>query len=183
MIRAGRLDRRVTVKRIIGDPPTAQTVTTVWSEQKIAKDGDASGAGGLRSPAPVQYRMRYGSLLAGWYLVDSSRLFVVDHVRNWDGKRGEWLASCTELVGDPATYTPAAGAAVSTRCFVLHDAPYASPYSQSTEYRTLLELPIIEVGRAKKGDAVTVRSVAYTLLGLADGGDDGVVRRIWAAPT
>lgn len=27
------------------------------------------------------------------------------------------------------------------------------------------------------------RSVVYTLLGLADGGDDGVVRRLWASPT
>ena len=183
MIRSGRLSHRVTVKRLIGDPPTAQTVTTIWAEPLSKQEGDAPASGGLRSPAPVQYRMRYGSLLAGWYLVDGSRLFAVDHVRNWDGKGKEWMASCTELVGDPATYTPAAGTAVSTRCFVLNDAPYASPYSQATEYRTLLELPIIEVGRAKKGDAVMARSVVYTLLGLADGGDDGVVRRLWASPT
>ena len=90
--------------------------------------------------------------LAGWYLVDGLQLFHVNHVRNPDNKGRDWLASCTELVGDPAVYTPAGGDPVDTRCFVIHDAPFIGEHSQTVVYRARLELPLIEVGRAKKGD-------------------------------
>lgn len=181
-MRAGRLNRRVVIKKLSGDPPGAVTVTTIWAGFSIPENGDASVSGGLRSPAAIQCRMRYPDLLAGWYLVDGTRLYHVDHVRNPDGKGRDWLASCTELVGDPAVYTPAGGDPVDTRCFVIHDAPFIGEHSQAVVYRARLELPLIEVGRAKKGDRVTTRGVDYEVLGLVAGGDDGVVRLLWGAP-
>lgn len=253
LMRAGRLSHRVNVLRMTGDPPAAETVDTIWAGFTTPPEGDAPVSGGLRSPAPVQYRMRYPDLQAGWYLADGARLFHVDHVRNPDGKGADWLAACTELVGDPATYTPAGftvideavttilntwvslangvitaetftlktalGVAVSaakyslnlsagkikathadavgagmkagyrhhqapvqTRCFVVNDAPFAGDGKQTILYRARLELPLVEVGRAKKGDSVSVRGVDYEIVGLVPGADDGVVRMVWGVP-
>lgn len=182
-MRAGQLNRRVVIKKLSGDPPGAVTVTTVWGGFSVAATGSVPVSGGLRSPAAIQCRMRYPDLLAGWYLVDGLQLFHVNHVRNPDNKGRDWLASCTELVGDPAVYTPAGGDPVDTRCFVIHDAPFIGEHSQAVVYRARLELPLIEVGRAKKGDRVTTRGVDYEVLGLVAGGDDGVVRLLWGTPT
>lgn len=253
LMRAGRLNHRADILRMAGDPPAAENVGSIWVGFTTPPDGDAPVSGGLRSPAPVQYRMRYAGLQAGWYLRDGARLFHVDHVRNPDGKGADWLASCTELVGDPATYVPAGftvvdestttilntpvalahdtitagsfglktalGVAVvstkyqinlatgkltalhadavgvgmkasyshhqtpvATRCFIINDAPFAGEGKQTILYRARLELPLIEVGRAKKGDRVTVRGVDYEVVGLVPGGDDGVVRMLWGVP-
>ena len=67
---------------------------------------------------------------AGFWMVCST---IVNHVRNLDNK-GRDLAGvpCTELVGDPAVYTPAGGDPADTRCFVIHDAPFIGDLAKRT---------------------------------------------------
>lgn len=183
-VRAGGLKHRITVRELVGDPPIASDVITIWGgivDAGGSQTADISPASGLRSPLPVIIRCRYHAALhVGLYAVYGGRLFYIDQVRNIEQADRELILSCTELAGEATVYTPSGGSPITTRGFLRQGVRFAGgEYSARADYNTQIELPIAEVGRARRGDAVNLRQVDYTVLGLDEQGDDGVVRRVW----
>lgn len=183
-VRAGRLKHRITIRQLVGDPPVASDVVTIWGDIVDAggsQTSDISPASGLRSPLPVIIYARYHmSVYVGLYAVYGGRLFYIDQVRNPEQANRELILSCTELAGETTVYTPSGGSPINTRGFLRQGVRFAGgEYSARADYNTQIELPIAEVGRARRGDGLTLRQVNYTVLGLDEEGDDGVVRRVW----
>lgn len=179
-MRAGKLNLRIAVYRLSLSTLTPALVATVWGSLRIKPDGTITAQSSLRSPDLAEIRLRQPlAVVAGDYALWDGRLFHLYSIRDPDGKSAEWIASAHELIGSAATYTPSGGTAITTRAFVAQDSPYLSAVSQRIDYRTRIELPIYEVKRPGPGGVVAVGGVNYTLLGLADNGDDGVVRQYW----
>lgn len=188
MVLAGKLNCRTALYRLSPTTLTASLLGWSWASIRAKADdarvealNPAPAAAGLRSPIRVELRLRARSdLQERDYAVWNGRLFYLYSLRDPDGKGLEIIASAHELIGVSATYTPSGGGtAVSARVFLQQDSPYIAASSQRVDYRPRLELPIFETGRAAPGATVTINGVTYTLLGLVDGGDDGVVRNYW----
>ena len=179
-MRAGKLNSRMAFYRMPLDTRTPALIDTVWASLRVKQQGALPAQTGLRSGAALELRARQPlAVTAGDYALWKGRLFHLFDARDPDGKAAEWIFSAHELIGASATYTPAGGTAISTRAFVIHDSPYIAQFSQRIDYRTRIELPVFETGRAPPGGVATVGTVSYTLIGLADNGDDGVVRQYW----
>jgi len=179
-MRSGKLNLRLAIYRLPLNTLTPALVATVWGSLRVKPAGAVSAQTGLRSPDLVEIRLRQPlAIVPGDYVLWDGRLFHGYGLRDPDGRGTEWIVSAYELVGSSATYTPAGGTAVATRAFITHDSPYLTAATQRIDYRTRIELPLYEVGRAGPGGIVTVGGINYTLLGLADNGDDGVVRQYW----
>ncbi|MCC3681229.1 hypothetical protein LLE81_11395 [Staphylococcus epidermidis] len=87
--------------------------------------------------------------------------------------------SCEELVGECAEYWPPQGLRRTCRVFLNTSAPYLDELGQVIDYRLLAEVALIEVGRVQVDDQLRVRGVLYNVIGIANRGDDGVVRGLW----
>lgn len=109
----------------------------------------------------------------------SDRLFLIDDVRDFTGKRVELAITCSELVGQPAQYRPQEGVPVPCRVHLTHEAPYRDDMGQVTEYKTRAEVAVIEVGRPQADDQLMVSGALYSVIAYADDTDDGVVRGLW----
>lgn len=185
-MRAGKLNRRIAFYRL--SPALTKTLQdTVWASVRVkALDHLAPAPQGLRNTAGAaltEIRVRYrAGFQGGDYAVHGSQLWHVIHFRDPDGKSAELIASAHELIGLPATYTPAGGAAVTTRAWLDASAPFVPGARMVNEYRLRAEVPIFEVGRPARGDALTVSGRAYQVVGLVDDGDDGVARSLWVTP-
>ncbi len=65
------------------------------------------------------------------------------------------------------------------RVHVTHEAPYRDELGQVTDYRTRIQVALIEVGRPQVDDQIIVEGARYTVIAYADETDDGVVRGLW----
>jgi hypothetical protein len=184
MIVAGKMDWRLAFYRLSLADFSKALQATVWASVRMkALDNLAPAPQGLRNTsagALTEIRLRHRTgLQEGDYAVHGARLWHVVNLRDPDGKGAELIASAHELIGMPATYTPAGGAAVTTRAWLGYSAPFVPGQHLVNEYRLRAEVPIYEVGRPARGDALTVGGRNYLVVGLVDNSDDGVVRGLW----
>jgi hypothetical protein len=188
MIVAGKINHRVTLWRLPPDTLVPAKLTEVWASWRAKPDEGivpgfqlARAPTGLLDPNTLEMRLRYRSdLQVGDYVTWDGRLAHIFSLRDPNGKNAELIASCHEMIGHAATYTPAGGGtAIATRAFLNHDSPYIAQISQRIDYRVRIELPIFGVGRAAPQAKVTINTTTYTLLGLIEQGDDGTVRAYW----
>ena len=140
-MRAGKLGWRLAFYRLSPADYAKTLIATVWASVRMkAADSMAPAPPGLRNTAVValtEIRLRHLSgLQEGDYAVYGPRLWRIVNLRDPDGKGAELIASAHELIGHLATYTPAGGAAVTTRAFVRHDAPFMGQMGQVFDYRT-----------------------------------------------
>lgn len=178
-MRIGRLDTPADLLEL-GPDLQPQMIEWLWVGVLAKDSADAPQAASLRSPAKVEVRSWWDSeLLQGRYLRAESRLFHIDSVRDVTGQQAELTITATELIGAAAIYTPAGGDPVACRVLLTHGAPYLDELGQVTDYRTRVEVALIEVGRPQVDDQLQVGVTLYTVIAYADDSDDGVVRGLW----
>lgn len=179
----GRLRDRADLLALTGNPPQPNVLGRLWCEIQTRERQDAPYPTGLRSNADVTVWMRYNAqALAGRYLRAGSRLLHIDDPRDPDGKRSALVLSCTELTGLPGIYRPAGGGEILLRVFLKFQIAVVNEAARRTDYRTQAEIAIIEAGRPQVGAQLVVGGVTYEVTGLAENGDDGIVRRLWVKP-
>jgi hypothetical protein len=196
MIRAGKLNRRVTLWRLPPDTLVPVKQAEAWASIRSRADENLSPApqgfryqadggpgpppSGLRHPIPLEIRMRWrAELQPNDYIRWGDRLFHCYGIRDPDGKNTETIVSAHELIGTPAVYqaTPLSSP-IATRAFIRFDAPYVGAEARAVDYRAQLELPIFEVQRPARGAKVTLGTVVWTVQTLI--ADDNIVRAVWA---
>lgn len=178
-MRAGRLNTPTDIL-VLGADLGVQVLDWIWTNIAAKDSADAPPATSLRSPAKVEVRAWWDDrLLPGRYLRAEGRLFHLDSVRDVTGQQAELTLTATELIGQPASYTPAGGTAIACHVHLTHGAPYLDELGQVTDYRTRSEVALIEVGRPQVDDQLSVSGALYTVIAYAGETDDGVVRGLW----
>lgn len=181
-MRAGRLDTPATLLELTADLCVSD-LGWIWTGIRAKDAGDVAFPTGLRNPGRVEIRAWWdGRLVQGRYLRAGERLFHIDSARDVMGNRAGLVLTCTEFVGQPAEYRPDGAPPKCCRVFLRHQAPYRDEMGQATEYKTLAEVALIEVGRVQVDDQLLVAGTLYTVTDYADQTDDGVVRGLWLEP-
>ena len=182
-MRAGKLQQLATVLMLRVDTLAAVQVEKVWVGIKTRDGGDTPPARGLRNPAVIQVLAWHSDKLQqGRYLQVDSRLLIIDAARDPDGRREALSMACTELIGEPCTFTPKAGTGKSARVFVQSTSPTVGQRNGRADYRVMAEFALIETGRIQPGDTVTLYGAVWTVSSLAEEPDDGVTRKVWLTP-
>lgn len=145
---------------------------------------DAPFPTGLRNPAKVAIRAWWDARLRqGRYLQTQDRLFHIDSVRDFNGRRVEVAITATEFVGESGSAIHEGQPPRACRVFLLHDAPYRDEFGQATGYKIRAEVALIEAGRPQADTSqIEVGGVLYNVIDYADESDDGVVRGLWLEP-
>jgi hypothetical protein len=182
-MRAGKLQQLATVLMLRVDTLAAVQMDKVWVGIKTRDGVDTPPARGLRNPAVIQVLAWHSDKLQqGRYLQVDNRLLVIDAARDPDGRREALSMSCTELIGEPCTFTPKNGAGKSARVYVQQTSPSVGQRTGRADYRVMAEFALIEVGRIQPGDTVTLYGATWTVSALSDEPDDGVTRKVWLTP-
>lgn len=175
----GRLDKRAAIYRLDADLQQ-ELIGGAWVGIRSKAAADVPAQVGLRSPAMVEIRTRPNEYItSGCYLKSGSRLFYVTSARDPIDNQMELVLSCDELIGQTASYQPIAGSAITCRVHVTHSAPFLDERGQATDYKTLIQVALFEIGRPQVGDTITIGTDVYTVILYADATDDGVVRGLW----
>jgi head-tail adaptor len=178
-MRAGALRHRAEVLSLSADL-AAVSHGHRWVGVRTKESADPPASAGLRARSLVEVRARFSpELLAFRYLRHGSRLFHITSARDFKGVRAELVITCEELVGEVATYTPPAGAALPCRVFLAHGVSRPGEFVGKSEYTTQLEAALIEVGRPQPGGVFLVGDQAWRVAGLVEDDDDRIVRRMW----
>ena len=179
-MRAGRLDTPAELLELQQDL-TVRCLDWLWFSINSKESADVPAHTGLRSPAKVAVRGWWDERLrAGRYLRSDARLFLIDDVRDFTGQRAEVAITCSELIGQAATYTATPGAtALPCRVFLAYGVSRPGQLTGAVEYVTELEAAVVEVGRPQPGAVFEVDGVAWRVAGLVETEDDRVVRRMW----
>ena len=143
---------------------------------RIAKARAFGAQNGLRADAATEIVTRpCPDVLPGYYLRDGHRLWVVDSVRS-DRQQGSITAF--ELTGPAATYQPQLGDPYPLRTWLTLNAPYVDD-SGVVDYRHTIDVLNIELrAQPALGDQITLGNTVWTINGQADGGDDGIVKKL-----
>lgn len=175
----GRLDKRAAIYRLDADLHQ-ELIGGAWVGIRSKAAADVPAQSGLRSPAMVEIRTRpNANMQAGHYLKSGSRLFYVTSARDPISSGLELVLSCDELIGQIASYQPAVGGPTVCRAHVTQSAPFLDERGQATDYKTLIQVALFEIGRPQVGDTITIGTDVYTVILYADATDDGVVRGLW----
>ena len=175
----GRLDNRAAVYRLDADLHPVQ-IGGAWVGIRSKAAADVPAQAGLRSAAMVEIRTRPNSgIVPGCYIKSGKRLFHVTSVRDPMAAHMEQVLSCDELIGQAAFYKNPAINPTPCRAHVTHSAPFLDERGQVTDYKTLIQVALFEIGRPQVGDTITIGTDVYTVILYADATDDGVVRGLW----
>lgn len=178
-MRAGRLDTPTDIL-VLGAELSVTALPWVWTDITSKESADPNYPTGLRSPAKVEVRAWWNDdLRQGRYLRAEDRLLHIVGVRDWKGDRVEIVMTCDELVGECCEYRPAERPPRPCRVFLNHSAPYLDDLGQVVDYRLMAEVALVETGRPQVDDQLLVGGVLYNVIGIANRGDDGVVRGLW----
>lgn len=173
-MRLGRLDKRA---EVITLTPSLASVSmgSRWVSIRSKDAGDVPQATGLRSPAMVEVRARASDVLQnGRYLKVGSRLMIITSYRDPMGSGSDAVMTCAEFIGEAGRYN-----GEDCRVHLTHQAPYLDANGMATQYKTLAEVALVEVGRPQPGDELTVADHCYRVIAYAGGTDDGAVRGLW----
>lgn len=171
-MRAGRLGTLMEVLECV----TIGVVTlrdSLWCE---LREADAGHQASLRVSQPSTLLARPGvGVVAGQFLRSNGRLWVVDGVTT---ERKQTRIAATELLGPLSVYAPSIGSAYEMFAFHSQNTEFVAEDGSSV-YRRTIDVARPELrARPMAGDVVTVHGVAYTVTGIAEGGDDGAVLRL-----
>lgn len=136
---------------------------------------------GVLTRSNVTIRAHYRDDVApGLYLMAGGDAYLINSARDPDGRRRDLLISASLITGTPAEYAPLIGPSYSVPVTLTTEAPYVGDYARAVEYRRIIEVARIHLREyPRKGDAVTLNGATWTVQGLVDGGDDGVIVRLW----
>lgn len=179
-MRAGRLNTPANLLELDADLARVE-IDWLWCGIQTKDAVDAPYPIGLRNPAKVTIRSWWDERLRqGRYLEADGRLFHIDSVRDFDGRRVEVAITATEFVGEAGLALPDGLAPRSCRVFLVHEAPYRDELGQTTSYKTRAEIALIEAGRLQAdADQIEVGGLLYNVVAYADQSDDGIVRGLW----
>lgn len=179
-MRSGRLETPATLLQL-GQDLQACEIDWLWCGIQTKENAEPPPATGLRAPAKVTIRAWWDErIIRGRYLRTEDRLFLLDDVRDFTGKRQELAITASELVGLPGQALVNGLAPRPCRVFLAFDVPFMSPdHAQGPVLRTYAEVALIEAGRVEQGDLLLVGADRYEVLSLAADRDDGVVRGLW----
>lgn len=146
---------------------------SLWCE---LREADAGRQASLRVSQPSMLLARPGvGVVAGQFLRSDGRLWVVDGVTS---ERKQTRIAATELLGALSTYTPPIGSAYELFAFHNQNTEFVAEDGSSVFRRTIdVARPELKA-RPQAGDVVTMQGIAYTVTGIAEGGDDGAVLRL-----
>lgn len=179
-MRSGRLNTPATLLHL-GQDLQACEIDWLWCGIQTKENAEPPPATGLRAPAKVTIRAWWDErIIRGRYLRTEDRLFLLDDVRDFTGKRQELAITASELVGLPGQALVSGLAPKPCRVFLAFDVPFVNQeYAEAPILRTYAEVALIEAGRVEEGDQLEADGVHYTVLSLARDRDDGVVRGLW----
>ncbi|WP_165668996.1 hypothetical protein [Metapseudomonas otitidis] len=179
-MRSGRLNTPATLLSL-GPDLHAVEIDWLWCGIQTKENAEPPPATGLRAPAKVTIRAWWDErIIRGRYLRTDDRLFLLDDVRDFTGKRQELAITASELVGLPGQALVNGLAPRPCRVFLAFDVPFVNQeYAEAPILRTYAEVALIEAGRVEEGDQLEADGVRYTVLSLAKDRDDGVVRGLW----
>jgi hypothetical protein len=179
-MRSGRLETPATLLHL-GQDLQACEIDWLWCGIQTKENAEPPPATGLRAPAKVTIRAWWDErIIRGRYLRAEDRLFLLDDVRDFTGKRQELAITASELVGLPGQALVSGLAPKPCRVFLAFDVPFVNQeYAEAPILRTYAEVALIEAGRVEEGDQLEADGVRYTVLSLAKDRDDGVVRGLW----
>lgn len=179
-MRSGRLETPATLLHL-GQDLQACEIDWLWCGIQTKENAEPPPATGLRAPAKVTIRAWWDErIIRGRYLRTEDRLFLLDDVRDFTGKRQELAITASELVGLPGQALVNGLAPRPCRVFLAFDVPFVNQeYAEAPILRTYAEVALIEAGRVEEGDQLEAGGVRYTVLSLAKDRDDGVVRGLW----
>ncbi|MFU6375156.1 hypothetical protein ACM792_08215 [Metapseudomonas otitidis] len=179
-MRSGRLNTPATLLHL-GQDLQACEIDWLWCGIQTKENAEPPPATGLRAPAKVTIRAWWDErIIRGRYLRTEDRLFLLDDVRDFTGKRQELAITASELVGLPGQALVNGLAPRPCRVFLAFDVPFVNQeYAEAPILRTYAEVALIEAGRVEEGDQLEAGGVRYTVLSLAKDRDDGVVRGLW----
>ena len=173
-MRAGRLRYRAVVYSLEGEPPALALEGAIWCAVREAKPGAVQA--GLRAASPCEITTRTTTLVfPGRFIKRAGRTWVVDATTGDERKQ---IHTATELIGEAGTYTPAAGGSYSVRVFLALNTPYIGDEAV-TAYHHRIDVSKSELTvEPKRGDTLTVRGRTWTVTGMPDGGDDGMIMQL-----
>lgn len=178
-MRAGRLNIPAELLEFGADLQPL-VIDWLWFGIRAKDAGDVQAATGLRNHGKVEVRSWWDDrLLPGRYLRAEGRLLHLDSVRDVTGQQAELTISATELIGQPASYTQAGGAARPCRVHLTHGVARLGDLTGKTEYTTQAEVALIEVGRPQAGALLQVGGETWRVTGLVEDDDDRITRRLW----
>lgn len=179
-MRAGRLDTPATLLELDADLQRVE-VDWLWCGIQTKESAEPPYPGGLRNPAKVTIRTWWDERLRqGRYLEADDRLFHIDSVRDFTGRRAEVALTATEFIGEAGVAMPDGLPPKVCRVFLVHEAPYRDELGQATSYKTRAEVALIEAGRLQaETDQIEVGGALYNVVDYADQSDDGIVRGLW----
>lgn len=180
-MKVGRLRHPCNVLTLQGEPPLAVNLGMRWCDIG-SSEGDVSHQVGLRQGAPVIAWARWDEVLRpGRYLQLNDRLWHIDNRRDPKGRRADMVLSLTELVGEPATWYPAAGGTAPLRIARAGDVAEVGELWQGAERLLEFEVALIE-GRPERGDEIEVGGIRYSVEAYNVEASDAVVWRYKVIP-
>lgn len=152
---------------------------TIWIGMSEKTDQEIPMQVGLRMPKQVVLRTHYKSgLQANTHVYIDNRLFYLTAVRDPDGLKIEQVASAIELGGSPAIFIDKQNQQTITRAHVQKNVSYLDD-SGRTRFRHRIEVPLIECPRPQPGEKIQISDITYSVIGVVDEEDDGIVRALW----
>jgi head-tail adaptor len=146
------------------------------------EEDDGRVQSSLRVEFVTRFTVRYRKdIRRGMYVRFGSRLFYVEGVTALDGKKQWSILNASELAGSSGVYQRLNGAAYPVLVFVSRNTPYIGENGELLDYLHRIEIPAVTFQPPYlPGDTLELNSETYTLRGIADGGDDGVVIQLMA---
>lgn len=169
-MRAGKLSKRVELYT-----PTGLS-TLAWADVEATTTRADVSTDTLRSGIRVVIRMRRRSdIQRNWLVRYEGQWFVVEFV-DFGQSRDSVVLVAEVLTGSAGLYCPKTGPNYPIFVSVGKNAPYIGQDGQLLDYRNRLEVLAAQFKKPFQwGDRIEVDGVTYTLRGIADGGDDGVI--------
>ena len=186
--RPGERRHAVTIKQALGMPPVVTQVAKMWASLTAAKPTanpsgstpeNLRGGGLVRRMGTTVANIRYrAGVQRGMYLFHGERLFLIDDIADAAGNRREMDLVLTELSGYPATYRQGENE-YPIRTVINNRMHEVGEFARVGEHRRIAEIPRVELPvRPAPGDQIVIGVNSHTVIGLADGGDDGITIRL-----
>lgn len=172
-MRAGRLFNRIDIF------DGATKLFSCWSEIDESKEQHQTS---LKMAQTTRFAVRFrADVKRGQYIRFADRLFYIEGVSSLSVDRKKTHINCTELSGQSGVYQRHGGSSYPVIVFVGQNTPYIGVNGDLLDYLHRVEIPVVEFQPPyRHGDKILVNGTTFTLRGIAEGGDDGVVVQFMA---
>lgn len=132
---------------------------------------------GLRESASTKVIIRPRSgIHPGLILTGQGYTMVVESEGDRLALGKEAHLTCTRLIGTTATYVQVDGTETPVLAHVSVNTPYIGLNGQLMDFRHRIEIPTHQAPENwQPGDKISVGAIEYTLTGLAEDGNDGII--------